>query len=220
MSIDVEQNPYLSSPDEAPEQYRALSSAAVAALVFGLLSLSALLDTWLVVVPIVGVVWGLIALKQIRTRPAEFSGGGLAICGLALSCVMLFAGPAFVYYQEIAPVPPGHQIIDYDVLQPDPYKLGEAVPKSAEDLNGKKVYIKGYVYAGNQSEELKKFMLVRDAGTCCFGGNPKTTDRIIVSLANKGGTLYTKQVVRVAGVFRLAADVPGVYYYLDQAELR
>ncbi len=220
MSTEVAPVSYSSPPADAPEQYRALSTAAVAALIFGLLSLTALLDTWMVVVPIVGICWGLIALRQIHARPAELTGAGLAVCGLALSTVLLFAGPAWVYYSEMSRVPPGHQIIDYDVLQPNPNTLGEPFPKSAAELNGKPVFIKGFVYAGNQSEELKKFMLVRDAGTCCFGGNPKTTDRIVVSLADKGGMLYTKQVVAVAGVFRVATDVPGVYYYLDRAELR
>jgi hypothetical protein len=211
--------------EEGPEQYRALCSAAVVALVFGLLSLAALMDYWLVVVPAVGIIWGIIALRQIRARAGELTGRGLAMCGLALSSVLLFAGPTWVYYDEMSQVPPGYQWISYEELQPNPNVLGEIVPKSAIDFNGKKVFIKGFVFAGSQSEGIKKFVLVRDAGTCCFGGNPKITDRIVVDLATPGGMMYTKQIARVSGVFRVTpSQAPGgigaVYYHLDQADLR
>ena len=183
------------------------------------------LDTWLVVVPAVGIVWGLIALRQIRSRPDELSGGGLATCGLAMSCVLLFAGPAWVYYDDMSQVPPGYQWIGYDDLQPNPKVYGELVPKSALDLEGKKVYIKGFVLAGSKLDGISEFMLVRDAGTCCFGGNPKTTDKIAVSVATPGGMVYMKQMARVSGVFRVA-PVRGpsgeilAFYHLDHAELR
>jgi hypothetical protein len=227
MSIDLERNErsYASPVTEIPEQYRALSTAAVTALVFGLLSLAAFLDYWLVVLPAVGVVWGLIALRQIRARPGELTGKGLAMCGMAMSSVLLIAGPGWVYYDDMSQVPPGYQWISYDELQPNPQVAGELVPQSALDLNGKKIFIKGFVFAGSKSEGIQQFMLVRDAGTCCFGGNPKITDRIVVDLGTPGGMMYTKQIVRVAGVFHVnPSQGPGgigaVYYHLDQAELR
>ena len=102
---------------------------------------------------------------------------------------------------------------------------GELVPKSALDLEGKKVYIKGFVLAGSKLDGISEFMLVRDAGTCCFGGNPKTTDKIAVSVATPGGMVYMKQMARVSGVFRVA-PVKGpsgeilAFYHLDHAELR
>jgi hypothetical protein len=226
VSTDVDriERVYANQSAEAPDQYRALSSAAVAAFVFGLLSLTALMDYWLVVVPIVGIIWGLIALRQVRARSAELTGRGLALCGLALSTVLVFAGPARVYYAEMSVLRPGELLISYEQLQPDPKVTGELVPQSALDLNDKKVVIKGFVYAGSQSEGIKKFVLVRDAGTCCFGTNPKITDRIVVDLAVPGGMVYTKQVVNVGGVFHVTPDqAPGVgvaYYHIDQAELR
>jgi len=211
--------------DEGLYQYRALSSGAVVALVLGLLSLLAMTDYWLVAVPIVGVVWGVVALRQIRARPEELTGRGMAWAGLVLSSVLIPVGPAWVYYQEVSPVPPGYQWISYDALQPDPKVIGEVVPHSAADLSSQKVYIKGYVYAGSEAAGIQKFVLCRDAGTCCFGGNPKLTDRIVVSLANPSGMIYTKQPVRVAGTFRLSppqriGTVGLAFYHLDNAELR
>ena len=99
-----------------PHQYRALSSGAVVAFVLGLLSLLALTDYWLVAVPIVGVIWGVVALRQIRARPEELTGRGMAWAGLALSAVLIPAGPAWVYYQEVSPMPPGYKWISYDCV--------------------------------------------------------------------------------------------------------
>ena len=230
MSVDIQTvNPYQASrdtgaPSEAPEQYRALSSAAVVALVFGAVSLMAFLDYWLVVVPIVGLIWAVIALRQVKSRAGELTGRPLALIGLALSAVSLLVGPGWVYWNDISQVPPGYNWISYEALQPNPKTIGEIVPQSALDLNGKKVYIKGFVYAGSQTAGIKNFVLVRDAGTCCFGGNPKVTDRIVVTLGS-ASLIYTKNVARVSGVFRVnTAQAPGgigvVYYHLDNAELR
>ena len=212
-------------PDDGPDEYLAMSGAAVASLVFGLLSLLALLDTWLMVVPAVGIIWGVVALRQIRARPAELTGKRLAVCGLAMSCVLVFAGPAWVHYYDLLQVPPGYSPISYAQLQPNPNHLGELVPQSALDLNGQKIFIKGFVFAGSQSAGIRKFVLVRDAGTCCFGGNPKITDRIVVDLATAQGMMYTKQIARVCGVFRVTPEpAPGgigtVFYHLDHAEMR
>ncbi len=200
-----------------------LSSTAVIALVFGLLSLTALLDYWLVVVPAVGIVWSIMALRQIKARAGELTGRNLAIVGFAFSAVLLFAGPSWVYWSDISQVPPGYTWITYDALQPNPKTAGEIVPQSALDLHGKKIYIRGYVYAGSQTFGIKSFVLVRDAGTCCFGGNPKITDRIVVTLKSPS-LIYTKNVARVSGVLRVNADqspngLGVVFYHLDDAEL-
>ena len=53
----------------------------------------------------------------------------------------------------------------------------------------------------------------------------RSTDRIVVSLANPSGMIYTKQPVRVAGTFRLSppqtvGKVGLAFYHLDNAELR
>ena len=115
------------------------------------MSLAAFCDYWLVSVPLAGVVWGCIALREVRSRRSELTGVGLAWVGLLLSTVMIAAGPAAVYYQEVSPVPAGYAMIGYDEFQPNKNVAGELVPKSAFALDGKKVYIKGYVFAGSQN---------------------------------------------------------------------
>ena len=143
-----------------------------------------------------------------------------------MSSVLAFAGPAWVYYDEIRQIPPGFTPISYAELQPNPQRPGEVVPvANIKALEGQKVYIKGFVLAGSQTDGITEFVLVRDAGTCCFGGNPKTTDRIVVHLASPGGMVYMKQIARVSGVFRFSPiqmpDGKGIaYYHLDKAVMR
>ena len=51
------------------------------------------------------------------------------------------------------------------------------------ELDGKQIFVKGYVHPGVSSvSKLKKFVLVPDMGTCCFGGDPAPTDMIEVTL--------------------------------------
>ena len=77
---------------------------------------------------------------------------------------------------------------------------------------------------------IRKFLLVRDSGTCCFGGDPAITDRIQVTLSDPEGMRYKTGVCKVAGVFRLKPKpkvegtqkgIPrGLYYHLDEAQVR
>ena len=76
-------------------------------------------------------------------------------------------------------------------------------------------------------EGIKTFLLVRDKGDCCFGGNPKLTDRIQVTLADPERLQFDPYLHKVAGTFRLvkdagqAVDATGeVYYHLDNSQLR
>jgi hypothetical protein len=112
----------------------------------------------------------------------------------------------------------------YDDLQPNPRVINQIVPPSAEELDGERVFIKGYVLAGTRKDGIRTFILVRDQGDCCFGGNPKLTDRILVQL--KGGQTfsYTDKLQKIIGRFQIrpgqAVDVAGnVVYQLDDAEI-
>ena len=99
------------------------------------------------------------------------------------------------------------------------------VPDSAHEFDGKRVLIKGYALAGNRKDGIRVFILVRDKGDCCFGGNPKLTDRILVQLKPGHVFSYTDRLQKLAGFFRIrpaqAVDVAGdVIYQLEDAEFR
>ena len=211
--------------DQALE-YRAICSSAIASLVLGLLSGLALLDWWLALVPMAGLVLGFVALRKIRSQPREYTGGILAVIGIILCLALGTFGISRQYYTFITEVPEGYDRISYSELQPQPDERPDAPPPDAMALSGKKVFIKGYVYPGERTNGITEFLLVRDQGSCCFGGNPKVTDRIQVSLADPNGFAFSNGLFKVAGVFRVtpasrAIDAGGaVLYHLDEAVLR
>jgi hypothetical protein len=201
-------------------QYRALSAAAVATLVVGILSLMAFLHPWFVVLPIVGIVLGIVAVKKIRANAEELTGEVVARAGMALSLLFGIAGPSYQAYVYATEVPDWAQRISYAQLQPDENSPGLLFPRSALALDGKKVFIKGYIYPGQQTDGIKQFLLCRDRGDCCFGGNPKITDRIQVTLADPLTVSFSSRQFKVAGTFRVEPTkavngIGAVLYHLD-----
>jgi hypothetical protein len=222
MSIELDRPEVDSKIAEDYGRYRALSSLAVVSGILGLLSASAMLDWSLFVIPVAGIITGVVALRRIRANPDEYAGEGFALAGSVLSMAFLLAGASWLSYTYATEVPEGHERISYDLLQPDAKTPNQIVPPSAKELDGKKVFIKGYVYqpSGGQMEGLKKFVLVRDKGQCCFGGNPKLTDMILVKLRGSLTAKFDMRVVKLAGTFHVEPaagmdDLGGVVYQLD-----
>jgi len=207
--------------------YRALCTPAVASLVLGVLSGLTFLDVWLGLIPFAAILLAFVALRKIRAHPDEYTGRALAVIGLLLATVLWIGGGTWQYYVFANEVPDPDTIrISYAELQPqEGDRLGE-VPFDAKALDGKKILIKGYVYPGTRQYGITQFLLVRDQGSCCFGGNPKITDRIEVSLADPSGFTFSNGLFKVAGVFHVtqsdrAIDAGGkVFYRLDEAMLR
>ena len=226
MSMDVQLGEAI-DVTESDNDYRALSGAAVMSLALGFLSALALFTLYLAVIPISGVLFGLYAVLQIRKHPSELTGRGVAIAGMILSFSLLVASVSVASYVYATEVPRGYERIFYSQLQPEEGKIGQKIPPLAEELDGKKVFIKGYVFPGKQRQGIKTFLLVRDKGDCCFGGNPKLTDRIQVTLADPERLRFDPYLHKIAGTFRLVKD-PGqaidaggeVYYHLDDGQLR
>ena len=200
--------------------YRALSAAAIATLVVGILSLTAFLHPWFVAMPGVGLILGIVAIKKIRAKPTELTGEPVVKAGMALCLFCGIAGPSYQGYVYATEVPDWAQRISYGALQPDPETSREPIPASAWALNGKQVFIKGYKYPGDQMDGIKQFVLCADQGDCCFGGNPKITDRILVNLTPPLTIANSTRQFKVAGTFRVefmqtATGLSAVYYHLD-----
>jgi hypothetical protein len=92
-------------------------------------------------------------------------------------------------------------------------------------MNGRDVLLKGYIYPGSRQRGITEFVLCRDQGDCCFGGQPKITDRVVVRLADPKGIDFTQRLVKIAGRFRIEPAGTtelggGVLYHLDQAVTR
>lgn len=224
MSVDVAQNPESIADDY--RQYRTLNSLAVVSLVAGLLSALTFLDWMLAVIPLAGIVAGVLALRTIRSAPDAYTGEHLALIGLLL-CGAVWAGAwSTLAYVHATEVPPGYERISYDDLQIDPSEPAKLPPERAAELAGKRVFIKGFVYqpTGGQTAGLKRFVLVRDKGQCCFGGNPNITDMIEVRLLGDLEAEFNMQPRKLAGTFRIERGqgihgLAGALYHLDADHL-
>lgn len=224
MSLELSNETY-SSADHSAMHYRALSSAAVASLVLGVLSSAALLDWPMVCVPAIGMILGVYAVKTVRQRRDELSGAGVALAGLLLSIGFLVAGVGRLSYVYATEVPTGHVRMSYADLQPDPNGPSNRIPETARALNGKKVFIKGYPLPGSQQTGITQFVLCRDQGDCCFGGKPKITDRINVQLMGDLSMNYRLRLWKVGGTLHVIDqdEVDGTvdaYYYIEADHLQ
>lgn len=220
---------------QAYGQYRSLSISAVAALMFGVLSVPAFAAPVLLVLPAVGTALGLVAVWTTFSRRDEFTGQRLAIAGLSLSALMLVVGTAVQWIYNRVEVPEHYKgkEVAFVELQPeedidinDLARLRNTnqelpLPERADELNGKQVFITGYVYPGTQQKSLKKFVLVPDMKTCCFGGQPKLTDMIEVTLKDPLRADFSYKRRGLGGVLKVHKNMQsrdqltGVVYQLQ-----
>ena len=111
------------------------------------------------------------------------------------------------------------------MLQPLPGDPPTAVPDSALEMSGRDVLLKGYMYPGKQQQGITQFLLVRDQGDCCFGGNPKITDRVLVTINEPKGISFSSRLRKIAGRFVVKPTGTvvldgGVLYHLEDAHVR
>ncbi len=205
--------------EDPADQYREISKSAVASVAFAVLSLLALLHPVFLIMPILGVLFGLVAMATIARYPEEVSGKISAIVGLWV-CVGL-AVSSIAYHSVVfaTEVPDDHQRISFYDLKPNS-RTSLPFSEKAEELDGKKVFIKGFVRPGARKYNLKDFILVGDFGSCCFGGSPKITDVVAVHIVGDMTANYSIFPCKISGTFHLnrqplsigEADVPQVFY--------
>ena len=205
---------------EEEHGYRAFSKAAVACVVFGILGLTSFMATVFVILPIFGICFGLLALSNLKRFPNELIGSKAARIGTLVNLVCLLGSVGLHSYIYATEVPEGYQRVTFWDLQPD--KLTRLpFSEKAKDLDGEKVFIKGYVRPGAKQKNLKKFIMVGDFGSCCFGGNPEITDIVSITIDTDKTVDYSLRLRRVTGRFKLnpktkrlagEKDIPSVYY--------
>jgi len=210
--------------------YQSVCKSAVTSVIFGVLGLTAFLAQMFMILPILGVIFGLLAFKAIRQYPDELVGNGAAKVGLILSLVCLVASGAmhsFIYATE---VPDGYRRISFAELKPSSRGTDvNGYPNRAEDLDGKKVFIKGYVRPPSGKQYgLKNFIMVGDFGDCCFGGDPAITDVVAVKIQIDDTVNYGYGVRKIGGTFRLnpnttisdEEEIPRVFYEIEADHVR
>jgi hypothetical protein len=206
--------------DQDEMQYRALHTGALLSFVLGLLSVCVVitaansLEYCLMVlpIPVAGIFFGMRALARIRENPDQYTGLGLAKAGLALSIVFLFGGVAYGGYVYATEVPDGYERISFVGMKPDELQErgGVAVPPDIVALEGKKIFIKGYIRPDSITvpRGIDRFLLVRDNNQCCFGDLSKIKyyDQIQVEMVGDKRVDYSQGVLRIGGTLHVEPE--------------
>lgn len=210
-----------SNNDSDDFAYKSLSRAGTLSLVFGLFGLLAWISPLLLFLPLVGFVFGVVSLRNIKKYPNELIGAPVAWTGLLLSFVMVVCSPTrhiYIYYTE---VPEGFERVQFAVLN-SPKGSPDIPTPEAIAMNGKKVFLKGYIHPTSiSSSSAKSFVLVPDMGTCCFGTQPPLTNMIQVRLVNDAYAFKSLRLHSIAGTLEVlpylkpVEGLEGVYYEFE-----
>jgi hypothetical protein len=190
--------------------YRPVPPLAPISLFLGICAVSGFLGIPCLAIGGVGILMGAIALWQIRRSSGEMGGKVVARLGAGLSAVLLLAASGYHAYAYVTELPEGYLRVNFSELAKFQPRFADGHVQFApevEALNGKPIYIKGYMYPTRQQIGLTEFVLVKDNAQCCFGGQPQPTDMIVVRFED-GMTVNHReqQLVGVGGVFR--ANLP------------
>lgn len=187
--------------------YRPIPPLAPVSALLGVCALSGLLSPLGLVFAVFGLSLGLVGLRQIQRAEGDLGGRKIATLGTTLSAVLLLSGTALHIYWYQTEVPDGYQRISFgaDISKKGfVVEDGEVRPDPAiAALEGKPLFVKGYMYPEQKLDGISTFILCRDNGQCCFGGQPKLTDMIKVKMTEGQAARYSDHMVSVAGVFRL-----------------
>jgi hypothetical protein len=166
--------------------YIPISPWAPIAMSVGLLGLTGFFGYFGLYIAFFGIFVGIGAISQIRSSGGFVKGTWMAATGLVLSICSFGLGSAKMSYEYKHEVPEGYQRVNFqkDVAEKQFVFFGgrRKLDPTVAALVGKKVYLKGFMYATQATEGLRQFILLKDNGECCFGGKPKSHDYIIVTL--------------------------------------
>ena len=204
VAANVEGKSFVSSDydSEQFESYRALSKAAVVSAGFSIIGLLAFLFVQLLILPVLGFIFALMAFLNLRRYRNELTGKWMAVTGVVLSTVTLVFGSSIHAYIYATEVPEGYERVNWYELRG---QERQPVNAFAMQIRDKPIFIKGYVHPGVEGfGEVKNFVLVPDMKTCCFGGQPKPWDMIEITLAeNCSKVKYNRRKRGLWGVFRV-----------------
>lgn len=215
-AVDVDENVAPAEPEVTPvsryyEQetftYRTVPVIAVVGLVIALLSAVAIFVWIALPLCLVGLIVSTLALFVIRRNPEIHSGTFVALAGMILSASFLAGGIAYQIHTYNTEVPEGYERISFVQDISDKGFVTEngmtSIHPDVYELDGKQIFLKGFIYQTGKLKDLKSFLLVKDNQSCCFGANPAVTDRLGVVMQEDKLIDYKAGRVGIAGTFRL-----------------
>ena len=187
--------------------YRPIPILAPVTLFLGLFSFLGLLSIIGLGVGLFGTIFGVACLVQIHRSKNELGGKIMTRIGFALSLVFLISGSSRHAYIIAVEVPEGYRRVsfyqDISIKGLLTEKGQTSIHPDVMPLDGEKIFLKGFMFPTQQIAGITSFVLVKDNKECCFGGNPKLTDMILVRLQDGLKTTYSTKMVSVAGGFRI-----------------
>ena len=213
-------------PVEGDDDYRSVSRMAVASAVFAVMGLLGFLVVPLLLLPLVGLVCAAVAFRSFKAYPDELIGKKVAVFGGVVAALTLAVAVPMHYYIYLTEVPEGYERLDFAVLK-SPYNAPDVPPPAALGMDGKKIFVKGYIFPSSvSSSSAKSFILVPDFATCCFGSQPPLTHMIQVNLMGDLVAKFGMRRYKLAGTLRVdptlkpVQGVDGVYYTLNADYIR
>lgn len=91
--------------------------------------------------------------------------------------------------------------IKFDMEKDEQFERSMLTPE-VEELFGKRIRIRGYIYPTLKKRGLKQFVLVRDNMECCFGPGAALFDCILVHMEEGQTAEFSIRPVAVEGTFK------------------
>jgi hypothetical protein len=207
------------APSEETVDYKQIATLGVGSLVAAIVSILGFFWTPFILVAVVGVVLGVLGLRKIMRAPEEIGGFALTSAATALSVVLALSATCWRVYSFYHNAPPGYEIVAFDSLA---FTKDGEVPPEIVALNGRRIYVDGYMYPTKRHAGITDFNLVRTLGHCqyCSPGT-NAADMIAVSMERGHEVNYrANKLVGVGGVFYVQEDFrPGELPYSMKADV-
>ncbi|MEO1996774.1 MAG: DUF4190 domain-containing protein [Planctomycetaceae bacterium] len=199
--------------------YRPVPTLVPIAVCCGLVSLTSFVFLSAITIGVVGQILSLMALRRIRRSEGTLSGTPFALVALALCIVVPIAGVGYQMYEYHDELPDGYHRVNFPrEISAKQFVIKEGQRELHQDvkpLDGQAIFIKGYMYQTKEAKGLRRFVLLKDNGECCFGGDPKPYDMIGVRMQGTKKVDSVEGMVAVGGVLRAnPAAKPGTPVYI------
>lgn len=212
-------------PDELAD-YKSLTAGSVVSLVCGLLSILTVTEWIFAIFPILGILFGVLAIRKILKASDVLGGLGIASTGVALSILFSVIGFSMLYYNSQFSTPPGYEDINFEQLVPTDFRTGR-IPDEMVALahstqtEGRRIFIEGYMYQTRKMTDIDHFVLVPYLEQSKFAApTRKSTEMIEVSLQGELRATYRTSPVRVGGVLYVNENhKPGQPAYRIEADI-
>ncbi|HUQ68076.1 MAG TPA: hypothetical protein VM165_01050 [Planctomycetaceae bacterium] len=192
-------------PGQDEFSYRPVPPLVPISAAFVFLSITAFMWDVFIAVPVIGTVLALVAWRQIARSNGDYSGGWVAAAMSALLPAIAIGAAAFHIASFLTELPPGYQRVSFatDIsLKGFVAENGQmGLHPDVQKLAGSEVFLKGFMYPTKDYRDLTSFVLCKDSGDCCFGGQPKPTDMIFIEMQPGKVVDHRPGLVAVAGKF-------------------